>query len=408
MFPLATLHADPSTEMLILLAMLWLGAKLGGEAATRLKLPTVVGELLAGMALMALHRAFSPVPDPARHPAADMLASIGVIVLMFSVGLESTVAQMMKVGLPALRVAVVGVLVPVGLGLMASKFILGSAVTLVAALFIGACLCATSVGISARVLQGTGQGGSPEGRVILGAAVIDDVLGLLVLVLVSGLAAAASGGPIPWGEVGLTLTWALLFLGAALTLGRWVTPHIFRAANRFRVEQVLLPISLAFAFFLAWGGAHAGLAPIVGAYAAGLIMEPAHIELLEEREERSLEALVHPLVTALAPLFFVVMGARIDPRSLLQLDILGLTLALTLLGAAGKYVAGFVAGKGLDPHVIGWGMMPRGEVGLIFVAVGAQLNILQPGHQASVVMAMLLTTILGPIGLDRILRRRAV
>jgi len=406
MLPIASIHADPALETLLLLALLWLGAKLGAEAATRLKLPTVVGELVAGMALMALHRQWMVIPDVANHPSADLLATIGVIILMFSVGLESTVTQMMKVGLPALRVAVVGVIVPVALGLCAVMLILGNGINLVGALFVGACLCATSVGISARVLQEKGAGDSREGRVILGAAVIDDVLGLLVLVLVSGLAATSNGGAIPWGPVGRTLAWALLFLGAALTLGRWVTPHLFKAANRFRVEEVLLPISLAFAFLMAWGGGHAGLAPIVGAYAAGLILEPTHIELLEEREAKSLESLVHPLVTSLTPLFFVVMGARIDPRALLQVNILGLTLALTVLGAIGKYVAGFVAGKGFNPHIIGWGMMPRGEVGLIFVAVGAQLNILNASLQAAVVMAMLLTTVLGPIGLDRILRRQ--
>lgn len=405
--PLASVHADPSLVALLLLAMLWIGAKLGGEAATRLKLPTVVGELVAGMVLVALHRLWPVLPDVGTHPAADLLANIGVIILMFSVGLESTVGQMMKVGFPALRVAVVGVVVPVLLGLGAVHLIIGSAISWVGALFVGACLCATSVGISARVLQEKGAGDSGEGRVILGAAVIDDVLGLLVLVLVSGMATASVGGGIPWGSVGKTLMWALLFLGAALTLGRWVTPQLFRVANRFRVEEVLLPVSLAFAFLMAWGGGHAGLAPIVGAYAAGLILEPAHVELLEEREERTLESLIHPLVTALAPLFFVVMGARIDPRSLLKVDILGLTLALTVLGAVGKYVAGFVAGKGFNPHIVGWGMMPRGEVGLIFVAVGAQLKVLDGSLQAAVVMAMLLTTVMGPIGLDAILRRRA-
>ena len=403
----ATAHADPSLETLILLALLWLGAKLGGEAATRLKLPTVVGELVAGMALMAMHRQWGGFPDVATHPAADLLATIGVIILMFSVGMESTVAQMMKQGLPALRVAVVGVILPVVLGVGAVLLILGKDFNLVGAVFVGACLCATSVGISARVLQEKNAGDSPEGRVILGAAVIDDVLGLLVLVLVSGLATMTVGGGIPWGPVGKTLLMAMLFLSGALTLGRWATPHLFRMANRFRVEEVLLPVSLAFAFLMAWGGGHAGLAPIVGAYAAGLILEQTHIEMLEEREARSLESLIHPLVTALAPLFFVVMGARIDPRSLLQVNILGLTLALTVLGALGKYAAGFVAGRGFNPHLIGWGMMPRGEVGLIFVAVGAQLKILDARVQAAVVMAMLLTTVLGPIGLDQVLRRRA-
>lgn len=404
--PLASLHADPSLGVLFLLALLWLAAKLGGELATRLRMPSVVGELVAGMVLMALHRQWAALPDVAAHPAADLLATLGVVILMFSVGLESTVPQMMKVGLPALRVAVAGVVAPVALGLGAVTLLLGAGISLVGALFVGACLCATSVGISARVLQEQGASESPEGRVILGAAVIDDVLGLLVLVLVAGMAQAASGGQaVPWGEVGRTLLIAVAFLGAALTAGRWMTPHLFRMANRFRVEEVLLPLSLAFGFLMAWGGGHAGLAPIVGAYAAGLILEPAHVEILQERENRSLEALVHPLVTALAPFFFVVMGARIDPRSLLQPGILGLALALTLLGALGKYVAGFAAGRGLDPHILGWGMMPRGEVGLIFVATGAQLRILDSGVQTAVVMAMLLTTMMGPIGLGWRLRR---
>jgi Kef-type K+ transport system membrane component KefB len=405
--PFAALNADPSLGVLFLLALLWLGAKLGGELATRLRVPTVVGELVAGMVLMACHRQWPVLPNVAADPAADLLATIGVIILMFSVGLESTVPQMMKVGLPALRVAVVGVIVPVVLGLGAVLLLLGAGISAVGALFVGACLCATSVGISARVLQEKGAGDTPEGRVILGAAVIDDVLGLLVLVLVAGMAKAAAGGQaIPWGGVGRTLLIAVVFLAGALTLGRWATPHLFRVANRFRVEEVLLPLSLAFGFLMAWGGGHAGLAPIVGAYAAGLILEPTHVEILQEREQKSLEALLHPLVTALAPLFFVVMGARIDPRSLLQPNILGLALALTLLGAVGKYVAGFAAGRGFNPHIVGWGMMPRGEVGLIFVATGAQLQILSPSVQTAVVMAMLLTTMLGPIGLGWLLHRR--
>lgn len=405
--PFASLHADPALGMLFLLALLWLGAKLGGELATRLKTPTVVGELVAGMVLMACHRQWPVLPNVATDPAADLLATLGVIILMFSVGLESTVPQMMKVGLPALRVAVVGVVVPVALGLGAAMLLLGNGISTVGALFVGACLCATSVGISARVLQEKGAGDSPEGRVIMGAAVIDDVLGLLVLVLVAGMAKAATGGQaIPWGDVSRTLLIAVAFLGAALTLGRWMTPHLFRMASRFRVEEVLLPLSLAFGFLMAWGGGHAGLAPIVGAYAAGLILEDANIEILQEREKVSLEALLHPLVMALAPLFFVVMGARIDPRSLLQPSILALALALTLLGALGKYVAGFAAGRGFNPHLVGWGMMPRGEVGLIFVATGAQLQILSPGIQAAVVMVMLLTTMMGPIGLGWLLRRR--
>jgi Kef-type K+ transport system membrane component KefB len=144
----------------------------------------------------------------------------------------------------------------------------------------------------------------------------------------------------------------------------------------------------------------------VGGYAAGLILEPASVEFLEERERKSLEALLHPLVTALAPIFFVVMGARVDPRNLLDGSILALTLSLTLLGALGKYLAGFTAGRDFDPHLVGWGMMPRGEVGLIFVATGAQLQVLSGAVQAAVVAAMMLTTVMGPIGLSWLLGRR--
>lgn len=402
----ATVHADPALGSLLLLAVVWLAAKAGGELATRLKLPTVVGELAAGMALAAAHRAWGAFPDVAADPAADLFASVGVVLLMFSVGLEGTVPQMMKVGLPALRVAVTGVVVPVALGLGAALLLIPGPVTLVAALFIGACLCATSVGISARVLAERGAGASPEGRVILGAAVIDDVLGLLVLVLVSGMATAGGGAGTPWGPVGRTLVLATAFLGLALSLGRWVTPHLFRMASRFRVEELLLPLALAFGFLMAWLGGHAGLAPIVGAYAAGLILEPTDVEFLQERERKSLEALVHPLVTALAPIFFVVMGSRVDPRNLLEGPVFLLAMALTLLGALGKYVAGFTAGRGFDPHLVGWGMMPRGEVGLIFVATGAQLQVLSGPVQSAVVAAMMLTTILGPIGLGWLLGRR--
>lgn len=403
----ATVHADPSLGALLLLASIWVAAKAGGELAMRLKLPTVIGELASGMAMAACHRAWPGFPDAAGHPAADLFASVGVVLLMFSVGLESTVPQMLKVGLPALRVAVAGVAMPVVLGLGAAYLLIPGAVPLTVALFIGACLCATSVGISARVLTERQAGNSPEGRVILGAAVIDDVLGLLVLVLVSGMAAAAaSGSGTPWGAVGGTLALAVGFLGLALSLGRWATPHLFRMANRFRVEEVLLPTALAFGFLMAWLGGHAGLAPIVGGYAAGLILEPASVEFLEERERKSLEALLHPLVTALAPIFFVVMGARVDPRNLLDGSILALTLSLTLLGALGKYLAGFTAGRDFDPHLVGWGMMPRGEVGLIFVATGAQLQVLSGAVQAAVVAAMMLTTVMGPIGLSWLLGRR--
>jgi Kef-type K+ transport system membrane component KefB len=402
--------AEPFAGTLVLLALVWLGAKVGGELAQRLRMPAVAGELGAGLALAALHRWLPLVPDVAASEAANLLANLGIIVLMFAVGLQSTVPQMLRLGAPSLRVAVIGVVVPMAAGFGGAWALLPAGTPFALRLFIGACLCATSIGISAQVLRERGAASSREGRVIVGAAVIDDVLGLLVLVAVTGLITAGAGGGLPWASLGRTLSLATLFLSLALTLGRRLAGHLFHFASRFRSEQLLLPLALAFAFLLAWLGQLAGLAPIVGAYAAGLLLEPAHVKTMETREDHTLEELVHPLVMTLAPVFFVVMGARVDTAALLEGRTLLLACVLTLLGVAGKYVAGYGAGPRFRASIIGWGMVPRGEVGLIFVAVGSQLQmdgapLLGPSLQAGIVGALLLTTILGPIGLGWILRR---
>ena len=405
---LAFLAHDPLAGTLMLLALLWLSAKVGGELAVRLRLPAVTGELAVGLALTALHRTWAWFPAVGSSPEAELLGGLGVVVLMFAVGLESSVPQMLKVGLASLRVALLGVVAPMAAGLVGAWLLLPAGSPFVLDLFIGACLCATSIGISAQVLREKGASESVEGRVIVGAAVVDDVLGLLVLVAVSGMVGTAAGG-LGSGLV-MTLALALGFLAAALTLGRLVTPRLFRLASRFRGEQVLLPLGLGFAFLLAWLGSLAGLASIVGAYAAGLILEPAHIEDLERREQHTLEELVHPLVTVLSPLFFVLMGAKVDLVALFKPATLGLAAVLAVLGVCGKYVAGFGGGRGTRAAVIGWGMVPRGEVGLIFVAAGAQLHmngvpLLSPEVQAGIIGALLITTVAGPVGLGWALRR---
>jgi Kef-type K+ transport system membrane component KefB len=409
---LALLMADPFAGTLVLLAGVWLAAKVGGEIALRLKLPTVAGELTAGLVLAGLHRAFTIIPDSSASAPVSVLANLGVLVLMFAVGLESTVPQMMRVGLPSLRVATVGVFLPMVAGLLGAHWLLPKGVPWVADLFIGACLCATSIGISAQTLREKHAAASPEGRVIVGAAVIDDVLGLLVLVAVSGLAEVTGAGNLPWAGLARTLGLALAFLALALTLGRRTTPLLFHLATRFRSEELLLPLGLAFAFLLAWLGNRAGLAPIVGAYAAGLILEPTHVQVLEARESHTLEALVHPLVTTLAPVFFVLMGARVDPVALLAPRTLLFGAVLAALGVLGTWAAGYAAGRGFRASLVGWGMVPRGEVGFVFVAAGAQLSLagrplLGPDLQAGIILALLLTTLAGPVGLSWVLSRRA-
>ena len=407
-------HAsDPFLPILLLLAALWVAAKLGGELAIRLRLPAVSGELGVGLALAALRPHASWIPDVGESPEATLLANLGVVVLMFSVGLESTVPQMIRVGTASLRVAVLGVLAPTLLCLLGTRALLPPGSPLIQDLFIAACLCATSIGISVQVLREQKAEQTVEGRIIVGAAVLDDVLGLLVLVAVSSLAVAAdSGGGLPWGRLAFQLGLALGFLGLALSLGRGMTPILFQMANRLRSEELLLPLGLAFAFGLAYLGSLAGLAPIVGAYAAGLILEPASIRLLQERERNTLEEVLHPLVVVLAPLFFVQMGARVDPQALFSPLSISLALVLAALGILGKWVAGYGAGRRARASLVGWGMVPRGEVGLIFVAIGTTLGvggapILPPAIKAGVVGAILLTTILGPLGLSWTIARSA-
>ncbi len=387
------------------LALLWGSAKLGGEVALRLRLPAVVGELAAGGLLAGLSRAGVGIPDLGASATLQLLAGLGVVLLMFAVGLESTPSRLRALGLPSLRVAVAGMLLPMLLVLGAAGLLLPSGTPFVVHLFLGACLCATSIGISARVLREHGVGRSAEGQVIMGAAVLDDVLGLLVLVAVSALVRSFGGasGP-PWRELALSLLLAGGFLAAALTAGPWISRHLFRIGGNLRGEEVLLPLALAFAFLMAWLGSRAGLAGIVGAYAAGLVLEPAHVEGLEAREARPLKDLLHPLVASFAPLYFVLMGTRVEVPLLLRGRTLLMALVLGVLGLFGKWLAGFAADRRLRGSVIGWGMVPRGEVGLIFVATGAGLQVqgrplLGPELSTALVGAIFLTTLLGPLGL---------
>jgi Kef-type K+ transport system membrane component KefB len=284
-------------------------------------------------------------------------------------------------------------------------------------LFIGGCLGVTSLSISAQVLREKGVSKSKSGRVIIGAAILDDILGLLVLAAVSGIAIATyAGGDAAvvgtslWGQLGKALGMTLLFLLFALVVGRWVSPRFFKIASRFRSEELLLPTALAFAFVLAFLGNMVGLATIVGACAAGLILEPSHVLLLQEKETHSLEEMLHPLVMTFAPLFFVLTGAMVEVSALWQPYTLLLMGVLTIVGILGKYACGWVAGGDLSAPVIGWGMVPRGELGIIFVSVGRDIKIggqsfLGSEIQAGVLGAILLTTILGPIGLAWVVNR---
>ena len=407
------MHADPVGHVVLALAVILIAAKIGGDLAIRLGQPAVLGELCAGVVLGNLGLAgFHGLERLAEDASIDMLSRLGVLLLLFEVGLESTVGEMLSVGASAILVAVVGIAAPMALGWGVGAWLLPDH-SLYMHAFLGAILCATSVGITARVLQDLGRSQSREARIILGAAVVDDVLGLVVLSVVSAVIVAAdSGGAISYGAIGGILFEATVFLVGALVLGGWVSPRLFRFGARLRSREVLLAFGLAFCFVLAWLAGYVGLAPIVGAFAAGLILEDLHFRDLVERGERPLAEALHPLTGFLAPVFFVLMGMRTQAASFLDGRVLALTLVLTLAAILGKQACGLGAvGSGLDRLSIGIGMIPRGEVGLIFANIGLTLHvggesIVDATVYSAVVAMVILTTLVTPPALKWSLGRR--
>lgn len=406
-------HSDPLVQVVLRLAVVLVAAKLGGEVAARLGQPAVLGELLAGVVLGNLTLVGIHVLEGlAADPSIETLAGLGVLILLFEVGLESTVRDMLRVGASALLVATLGVVAPFALGWLVGVWLLPGAGPYVHA-FLGATLTATSVGITARVLQDLGRSRSPEARVILGAAVIDDVLGLVVLAVVSGaIAAADSGRSISLLGVAWILAKALLFLVGSLAIGAWLSPGVFRIGSRFRTRGVLLTLGLSFCFLLSWISGAIGLAPIVGAFAAGLILEDVHYREFTERGEHGIAELVRPISAFLVPVFFVVMGARTSLSAFANPSVLGVAAALTVAAVAGKQLcsAGVLA-KGIDRLTIGVGMVPRGEVGLIFANVGLGLTmggerILSPATYSAVVVVVIVTTLMTPPALRWAIERQ--
>jgi Na+:H+ antiporter len=374
----------------------------------------VLGELLVGILLGNLHLAgYGGLEAIKADPTLDVLARLGVIILLFEVGLESTVRDMLQVGVRAFVVAVLGVVAPWLLGWGVGALVLPSHSGYVHA-FLGATLTATSVGITARVLRDLDRVHTPEARVILGAAVIDDVLGLVILAVVgSSITAADTGTVMSLGAIALIVAKATVFLFGSLWLGLLLFPRLARVTARLRGQGVLLATALVWRFLFSWLASAIGLAPIVGAYAAGLILEQAHWRGFTERGEQSLEDLIRPIGAFLVPVFFVLIGMRVDLSTLGRTEVLGLAALLTLAAIVGKQLCSLGAlGSTLDRLTIGIGMIPRGEVGLIFASIGLGLSvkgehIIDEAIYSAVVIMVMLTTLVTPPLLKWSLGRRA-
>jgi Kef-type K+ transport system membrane component KefB len=403
---------DPVVPLLLGLALVLAAGKLGGWLATRAGQPAVLGELVCGVVIGNLGLLGYHALEPLKHDTfLQILSSLGVIVLLFEVGLESTVPQMMRVGPSSLVVACLGIAAPFALGWLMGIWLLPDRSQYVHA-FLGAVLTATSVGITARVLRDIGESTSDEAKIILGAAVIDDVLGLIILAVVSGIITAADlGQTLSLVSVVLITAKAVGFLAVAVVAGRILTPHLFRLAARVRVPGVLLISGLVFCFLLSYLAATVGLAPIVGAFAAGLVLEPVVFEAFEESREHSLEWFLHPLSLFLVPIFFVLTGLRVELSTFGDPRVLALAAALTVAAWIGKQACMFgVLQRGVDRLSVGLGMVPRGEVGLIFANIGATLTIagervITPATYAAVVIMVVITTLVTPPALQWSLKR---
>ena len=391
-------------EVLSELLIIFLAAKLAGELFLRMRQPAVIGELLAGILIGPFALGLIGVPaheileffhedrEAAREGLAlalEWIAELGVVVLLFFVGLETRLSDLLHVGVRSLAVAVLGVLGPFAGG---TVLMLALGHPSIESILIGTVLVTTSVGVTARVLHEVGALDSREARIILGAAVFDDIFGLLMLTVVSGIAVS---GELELGRVLWVSVLALGFTALVGGLGGLVVRRLFPPlVDRLQLEHAPLVVALALMLALVAIAATIGLAPIVGAFLAGMA-------LAEIAERYHLHEQALPIYTFLVPFFFVVTGARVDPRLFLQGETLGLALAVTGVAVLTKALGAALGTIGFPLRsmaVVGFGMVPRGEVGLIVASIGLSLGVVErPLFSVAVVMSMLTTLLTPPL-----------
>jgi Kef-type K+ transport system membrane component KefB len=379
-------------QLLASLLVIYVSSKMGGELALRLNQPAVLGELVAGLVVgvSGLH-----LIDPTQ-PVLLLLAQVGVTLLLFEIGLESDRRSLLKLGPQAMAVALVGIALPFVMGYGVMKFTGASDLLSV---LVGATSTATSIGISAKVLSDLGYLQRPEGQIILGAAVIDDILGVIILSVIAGI---AKGGSLEWGEVARIVFSSLGFLVGAIVVGNGLMPYFLKVVNWLRTRGDLLTASLIFAFALAWIAEQVGSAAIIGAFAAGLV-------LAETDRRHQLEHQLRPVTDFFLPIFFITVGAGVNLALLANQQALLLALALSATAVLGKLVCGWAAfGIPANKWVIGAGMIPRGEVGLVFASVGLSTGVLTGITHSALVLMVILTTFLGPLLLSLMLRSQSV
>jgi Na+:H+ antiporter len=409
--------ADPAVKVLVYIIVILVAAKLGAELFERIGQPAVLGELIAGVILGNIvlvdggWNFFEPLRASVLtdHAAIgiDILAKIGIIILLFEVGLESSVKEMRRVGISSLLVATIGVVLPFVLGYFVSAVFITRVPNEILAIspnfnihnihmFIGATLCATSVGITARVFKDMARIQTPEARIVLGAAVIDDVLGLIILATVSAVVSSAeTGSNLSLLDIVKLAMIAVGFLVGALIIGTYFIPRVMKVAARFRTQGLMLITAILICFGLSVLASEAGLASIVGAFAAGLILEEIHFR--EFGTNVGIKNLIQPIAIIFVPVFFVLMGIQVHLESFFIPSVLGVSGGLIVAAMIGKQACGLVVReKNVDRVTVGIGMIPRGEVGLIFASIGKGLGVVDNEIFSAVVIMVIVTTLVTP------------
>ncbi len=414
--------------VLITVSFIYLVSKIGGEICVRLRLPSVLGELIAGviigvsgLGLLVFINGETTTIPPLIHDflqrvysltegetlqvfsfnskVISLLSDIGVIILLFEVGLESDLNELLNVGVQALVVAIVGVVAPFLLGTLG--LIYGFGVPVIPAVFAGAALTATSIGITAKVLSEIKRLNTTEGQIIIGAAVVDDILGIIILAVVASL---IKTGQVEVNSVLYLSLIAVAFLVSAIVIGRFFTRFIVKVVDKMQTRGQLLVPALIFAFLLAYITHRIGLESILGSFAAGLV-------LAESNKGDELKRLIAPVVDIIVPIFFVCVGAKTDLRVLnpsIPSNQEGLMIALFLITVAivGKLITSWAVWKpNLNKLGIGVGMIPRGEVGLVFAGIGSASGAVSEAIIAAIIMMVITTTFLAPIWLRSIFEK---
>ena len=437
-------HSDPIAPVILGVTGILFVALIGRFSARKLGLPSVLGELIIGIVvgnlayffhydLLMFLREGPAVFDTVEHmlrgdtldsasakvagaegeqlirdllrgpnghemlqvaQTVDVFSRYGIIFLLFLVGLDTSVDEMRKVGPDSGRVALIGVLLPFLLGWFASAMLIDD-VELYTSLFIGAALAATSVGITAMVLQEMKMEKTETAHIILGAAVFDDVLGLLMLAIISGIVVT---GSVNIYNITFTIVSASLFLIATISLGPFFIRSFVKLFHRLDIIEAKMFVSYLFVMVMAWVANLSGLATIIGAFAAGLILHDTYFEHWNEGENCpvTIKDLIMPLEVILVPIFFVLMGLQVKLETFLEIDVVLLAAGLLVAAILGKLFSGFGAFKSKNRLAIGVGMMPRGEVGLIFAAIGKSLGVLNDELFSAIVLMVIVTTLISP------------